>query len=281
MNTPRMIRLLPVLLLSAASSFAQSDYVTTVENTPGLLGYWRFTPTSQANSEVNGYTGTFNGNAAVGSSSSGPSLADDPQNRPVVLHGNGDWVNTNLVGGTDTGGSIVGWFNLAQLPSDAGHTFYIAGESQYANDFDLQIETDNSVRFYTTGSGAVIDPAPLTSANLGQWIFVAATFTANNTRDIYINGNLVASNASGGHSASSGTFSMGESTVFSGRFFNGALDEMAVYNRQLTATEVQNIYASTAVVPEPSMYGFMLLGALLLLSSWRWRKSRAVLALAS
>jgi hypothetical protein len=280
-------RLLSTLLVSACAlagilpAHAQSDYITTVENTPNLLGYWRFTPTSQANSEVNGYTGTFKGNAMLGSSGSGPTLAIDPANRPVALDGTtGTYVDTSLTGQIDQQGSIVGWFNLSALPSTVGHILSIAGESQVGNDFDLQIETDNKIKFYTSGSGATVDPAALTAADLGSWIFVAATFTANNDRNIYVNGVLVASDGPGfgGHSLGNGTFAMGESDVFTGRQFQGGLDEVAVYNRDLTAAEIANIYASrTVVVPEPFTWTLMLGGVALLVIGHRLRRSNRLI----
>jgi hypothetical protein len=39
---------------------------------------------------------------------------------------------------------------------------------------------------------------------------------------------------------------MGESSVFSGRFFGGRIDEVAVFDRELSATEVTDIYAAAA-----------------------------------
>jgi hypothetical protein len=244
-----------------AAAFA-ADYVTTVEDTPGLIGYWRFTPTTQANSSVNGYTGTFEGDAALGASGTGPTLADDPANEPVVLDGsNNTFVDTDLVGGIDQAGSMVGWFNLDSLPSTAGHIFTIAGESQEGNDFDLQINTDNTLNFYTNGGGSVQDPTAFTSASFGQWVFVGATFSSGGNATLYLNGVQVAQTGAGGHGNGTGTFAIGESDVFTGRFFNGALDEIAVYNTELTAAQVAGIYNSAGVVPEPSTWAMMLGGA--------------------
>ena len=259
----------PSILTLAASAVglvapvvhAQSDYVATVESTPGLLGYWRYTTATGANSSVNGYTGTFDGNAALGAAGTGPALADDPANRPVALDGsNNTYVDTNLVGGINQAGSMVGWFNLSSLPSTAGHIFTIAGESQSGNDFDLQIETDNALRFFTNGGGSVTDPTTFTAANLNQWFFVAATFTSGGNATLYINGVQVVTGGAGTHGNGAGTFAMGNSDVFGGRFFQGGLDEIAVYNQQLTTAQVDSIYNSAGVVPEPSTWAFLALG---------------------
>ena len=229
--------------VNGGSLEATSPYIATVENTPNLLGYWRFTPAAQANSEVNGYTGTFIGNSLVGPADSGPSLRGDTANTAALFDGTTNtWLNTNLTGQIDQQGSALGWFYLAQLPSEAGRVFYIAGESQNGNDFDIQIDGDNRLRFYTEAGANVTAPSAFTAADLHTWHFFAATFTASSSRDLYLDGRLVASNVPGVHSVNTSSFSMGDSTVFSGRFFNGRLDEIAVFNRQLSAAEVKNIY---------------------------------------
>ena len=257
--------LLAATVSVAATSARGADYITTVENTPGLIGYWRYTTATGANSSVGGYTGTFDGDAALGAAGTGPALADDPANRPVVLDGtNNTYVDTNLVGGINQAGSIVGWFNLATLPSTAGRYFTIAGESQFGNDFDLQIQNDNHLYFYTNGGGAVEDPTAFAAADLNQWIFVAATFTSGGNATLYIDGTQVVQGGAGTHSNGTGTFAMGASDVFGGRFFQGGLDEIAVYNTELSASQVSSIYTSAGtpagIVPEPSTWAALLLG---------------------
>lgn len=231
-----------------------AGYTQTVQSTPGLRAYYPFSTASGSNSVVNGYTGTFVGSAAVGAAGTGPAIVDHPGNTPVALNGNASYVNTNLVGGINSAGSIVGWFNLSALPSTVGHIETIAGQSQSGNDFDLQIE-GNTVRFYTDGGSYTAGPT-LTAADLNQWIFVAATFTSATDRNVYIGegGTLTAfSSVPGGHGTGSGTFAIGESDVFTGRYFNGAIDEVAVYNTDLTAGQVSAIYASrNTAVPEPA-----------------------------
>jgi len=247
-----------VSLINGTLSIIPQDYSNLVVSTPNLMGYWPFTAASQANSAVNGYTGVFEANAVVGPPGSGPELFETTSNTALVLDGNSSFVNTTLMGGlTNDQGSIVGWFNLSALPSATGRYFYFAGESQYGNDFDLQIETDNRIYIYTDSGGNAVDPTPLTTNDLGLWHFVAATFTSSLSRNLYLDGVLVASNVPGAHSASgNGTFAMGASDVFGGRFFQGSLADIAVFNRQLSATEISNMYAAAVAVgacdPPPS-----------------------------
>src|SRR5664279_3295651 len=165
-----------------------SNYDTTVEGTPNLLGYWRFTPASQANSEVNGYTGTFTGNASVGPADSGPSLRGDTSNTAALFNGTSGYVPTSLTGHIDQQGSMLGWFKLGALPSTVGHIFVISDSSTNGNDFGVGIETDNVLRFYTESGGHVSAPDAFTAADLNTWHFFAVTFVAGTSRNIYLDG---------------------------------------------------------------------------------------------
>ncbi len=226
----------------APKPLPSSNYDITIENTPNLLGYWRYTTASQADSEVNDYTGTFMGGADVGAANSGPSVVGDPTNTAMELDGTSGFNTTSLTGQIDQQGSIIAWFYLTALPSTTGHAFYIAGQSQVGNDFDLQIDPDNQLRFFTEAGPHVTNPVAFTDADLNQWHMVAATFTAGARRSLYLDGNLVDTNVPGGHSVNSAPFTMGESSVFTGRFFGGRIDEVAVFDRELSAAEVTNVY---------------------------------------
>ncbi len=267
-------RIVCLVLAALPASLRAADYVTTVTNTPNLLGYWRFTPSTQANSSVNGYTGTFFGDAAVGAAGSGPALAVDPTNRRLTLDGTGDYVSTSLTGQISTQGSILGWYNFSALPSVTGRIFTIATESAVGDDFSLLITTDNRIRFYTDSGGNSASTNPVTDLN--AWHFVAGTFSNTGTRSLYLDGvDVTSGSATSSHTLNNATFTIGEDTVFSGRTFQGGLDEIAVYNRQLSATEVSNIFASAGTVPEPGAISLILLGAIGFSASRTRRRSHA------
>jgi hypothetical protein len=110
----------------------------------------------------------------------------------------------------------------------------------------LQIEPgDNRLRFYTDSSTATAASAPLTASDLNVWHFVAATLVSNESRKIYLDGVLAGTSIPNPHLANmAGAFSIGESLVFSGRFLQGAMADVAVFNRALSAEEIQAIYGA-------------------------------------
>jgi hypothetical protein len=223
----------------ACASPVHADYPAQVQSIANLVGYWRFE--AAADSSVGGYTGSFIGDAAVGDASSGPTFVGVADNHAALFDGNGDGVLTDLAGQVTfaTAGTIVAWVYLDVQPSSAGRTLYVAGRSQTGDDMDLQIDTDNRARFYTTGGGGVAAPAALP---LHQWVMVAASFdTQANTRSLYLDGNLVATDTPGSHSGNSAPLSIAYSTVFGGRWFQGAIDEVAIYDRALTDAEIRDL----------------------------------------
>jgi hypothetical protein len=215
------------------------DYPAQVQGTPNLVGYWRFE--TSVDSTVNVYTGSFLGDAVIGGTGSGPTFLGVADNYAALFDGNGDGVLTNLAGQMTfaTAGTIVAWVFLDVQPSSLGRIVYIAGRSQAGNDMDFQIDPDNIMRFYTTNGGGVAAPAPLP---LKQWVMVAGSFDTNvNARNLYIDGNLVGSDQPGIHSANSAPFSIAYSTVWGNRWFPGAIDEVAIFDRALTDAEIRGL----------------------------------------
>lgn len=224
-------------LCGGTTAFA--DYPASVQGTANLVGYWRFE--TGADSSVNGYTGGFIGDGAVGGAASGPAFIGVADNRAALFDGNGDGALTDLGGQAmfATAATIVAWVYLDVQPSTAGRILYVAGRSQVGDDLDLQIDGDNRVRFYTTVAGGVATPAALP---LHQWVMLAASFdndAGSNSRKIYVDGRLVGSDTPGSHSANSASFSIAYSTVFDGRWFQGSIDEVAIFDRALSEAEIK------------------------------------------
>jgi hypothetical protein len=118
----------------------------------------------------------------------------------------------------------------------------VAGESQSGNDLDLQFEQDNKIKFFTSG-GSRIDYAPDTATLTKQWHMIVATMdAAAPSKTLYWDGKLVAQTADQSNPTKTSAFAIGESPVFTGRFFHGGIAEVALWDRALSASDVASIY---------------------------------------
>jgi hypothetical protein len=223
---------------------AQTDFVTAVTSTHPLA-FYRLDSTS-GQSLVGATTYKVSGSASIATSGAPVTTASS---RYLKLDGKTAYFTTTQMGGIGTAGSIMAWVNLADLPSKTGHFLYVAGESQNGNDFDLQFETDNVLRFYTAGGGN-LSYTPSPSTLLNQWHQVVVTLdTATHIRTIYWDGKSVATDKGGGEPNKKTVFTFGASSYFADRFFKGAIDDVGLWNRALRASEVAAIYASAGASP--------------------------------
>jgi hypothetical protein len=223
--------------------FTSIKYLRTVATTKGIVAWWTFDTSSQANSILNGYTGTLKGGAKLSASGKGAPIKGESTNTGLVLNGTSADVTTNLTTQQTftTAGTFNAWVNLGSTPAQSGHIYEILAKSQFGNDLDLQVETDGSVHFYTdTGTSTSFKPSSLTG-----WHMITAEFdTTAKTRKLFWDGSLVAQTTPylAPHSASTQQFTIGASAVFTGRFFDGTIDEATLWNVALSNSQIAAIF---------------------------------------
>jgi len=175
-------------------------------------------------------------------------------NSYAKFNGHGAFIETTQRGGVGRAASLMAWVNLDKEPAEAHRILYVAGISQAGNDFDLQFEQDNTLRFYT-GAGSHLTFTPDPSSLAGQWHMIVATFDVDRrTRALYWDGALVASDDDAGRPGKIGQLTIGASAVWGGRFFEGGIDEVALWNKALSEEQVANFYsaATSGAMPPPS-----------------------------
>ena len=91
----------------------------------------------------------------------------------------------------------------------------------------------------TSGAGAV---GPVASAK--TWYHVVGVYENSSLRYVYINGALYTSNATGENVNSPDNFRIGSRKYSGGEseFFDGKIDDVRIYNRLLSASEILQLY---------------------------------------
>lgn len=115
--------------------------------------------------------------------------------------------------------------------------------------YQLLMVSDGSLRVFIAGSTILTSGGSQYAA--GNWYHLAAT-RSSNTYTIYINGSSVASGSSGATvTATAEKFGIGhqEQTGSATTFFNGKMDEVAVYNTPLSGARIAAHYAARNTGP--------------------------------
>lgn len=81
-----------------------------------------------------------------------------------------------------------------------------------------------------------------TTVNTGAWFHAVATYNGSFV-NIYVNGNLESTNARAGN-ITSGAKNIGSNSGGTSEYFNGTIGSVKIYNRALTAQEVQQNFAA-------------------------------------
>jgi Concanavalin A-like lectin/glucanases superfamily len=208
----------------------------------GLVAYYKFdetSGTSAADSSGNGRTATLMG---------GATFSAGLENDAATLNGGGAYVSlpSGIVSGL-TSFSICTWVK-ATAPLATWSRIFDFGTGTAAYMFLTVSSNAAAPRFSITtgGSGQEQQLNPTAALVTGSWQHVAVTLTAN-TGTLYVNGSQVAQNASMTlDPASLGTTAqdwLGRSEFAGDPYLDGQLDNFRIYDRALSATDVQALYA--------------------------------------
>jgi hypothetical protein len=223
---------LALCFLTAYSAKSQSQSFLT----NGLVAYYPF------NGNANDESG--NGNDA---SISGAVLTADRFgviNKAFHFNGAGDSINASVASMPlgNSPRSIVAWIK----PDTGGHP--INGVIDYGNGdctgLMFAISYDKSGNDNLGFWGGCQDYASSLITPSNQWSFVALTYDGSNIR-LYANGGSE-TNAIGSLNAQNSRLWIGAETLNDGGsfrdYFRGSIDDVRIYNRALSASEVQQLY---------------------------------------
>ena len=256
----------------AITPFAQSVSAVPPAGTTltGLAAYWSFDSSSNFNvPDVGGSTltkgngaswsasGKFGGALSLNGGSQSLYDTSSPSYLPV---GNSSytqsvWFKPNVVSG---GGGLVGWGDY--------------GSSRRTNALRLY---ENSGGFRHYWWGADLDctgtQCPIST---GTWYHVASTWDGT-TRKLFVNGVLKRSDTPGANNATAANFHIGKTCC--SEFFNGLIDDVAIYTRALSAGEVAELANSSIPTPTnsavPAVSGIARKGETLDASTGSWTGS--------
>jgi hypothetical protein len=227
----------------------------------GLVAYWKLDEASGTREDIHStYDLTANGTGGVGSATGkiGDYAAD-------FEAGDSDYLSrTDALGIASTDQfSISMWVKMEstgttqQTPFSFNVNNGTTDQQIYA---DIGVAGSNVIRLIDApGNAASYTWSGIDTTNWHHLVFTYKPSTSSNGLKIYIDGTNVASATSGGtvNAVTASTFTLGAS-VFGGgyppfgRYFDGLIDEVGVWNTELTSGNVTTLYNSGDGIPYAS-----------------------------
>jgi len=207
--------------------------------TNGLVGRWGFdeaTSTITYDMSGNGNDGALTNNPARATSTCwvGYCLSFNGTNNYIEVNG---FANTAAL----SSGSVSFWANFTRWSSVDN---ILGFQSAATNNNALRFEYESGkLRVIFGNSGGSYSSAYSNNIiSTGTWYHVVLTWNSSgNTATVYIDKDAKISTVTTWPTTYA-TFRIG--SAYAGRFFQGSIDDVRIYNRALTATEVKNLYES-------------------------------------
>lgn len=245
---------------------AYAGTIIRAPNNLGLVGYW---PMDEGTGEfVQDHSGFGNHGTSSPPGSSAEWTAGRI-GRALNFDGNNDQVGIGEPATLKLTGSATwsAWIKMSELISTKEYAILSKNKAITGNrGWELLIQ-DNPNLFriaITDGSAANINRRSNMAPETGRWYHVVGVYNASaQTLDIYINGALDNGTLTGSVPTSMGDFTQ---TVAIGnragenKMFPGVIDDVRIYNRALSADEVQKLFQSgsfrRAAVSEQGLIGW-------------------------
>jgi len=216
-----------------------SDSVTTggIGNVPnGMVAAYGFdegSGTTVSDSSGNSNNGTISGASWTSAGKYGGALSFDGVNDSVAVP---DANSLDLT----TAMTLSAWVKMDAVSNRFQALLYKernSNDGSYALEADSTVSSRPGLNFRTTGWQAARAPDPLST---NQWAHFAAAWDGTTTK-IYLNGTLVKTQTmTGTVVASTGLLKIGGTAITgSNQHVDGLIDEVRLYNRALSQTEVQ------------------------------------------
>lgn len=215
-------------------------------NAPDVVAFWKF-------NDGSGTTAAdASGNSKTGTLVNGPSWTSDNKanaNKALSFSGTNQYVTSSDTTGFDdlfsAGISMVAWVNYPDA-SSLQRTITIESNDNANYNYWLQL-SGGKIQFGTVASGGYKTGVTTLSSNTWYHVAVVTDYTNGGTK-IYINGSDDGGSVTGTLANTSDNGSLDVGRLMSGgsaSYGKGIFDDVRIYSRALSASEVQTIYNTT------------------------------------
>jgi hypothetical protein len=134
--------------------------------------------------------------------------------------------------------TLEAWVYFDEIPSATGRSFAIVGKPGAGRDLNLEVGPDDRFTFSVAG-GAPNLAVSRSKVNRGLWYRLDATYQAATVLMLYVNGALEAvTPIASRRQPNTGPIAVGENPAAPNRYFEGRIDEVALWKRARPPEEI-------------------------------------------
>jgi hypothetical protein len=204
-----------------------------------IVSYWKFDESSGNASDATG-----NGNTAT---NSGVSYSTGKINNGADFEASGS--NSMTVADSTSVRVVNGWSLAGWVKLESAHNGYIFNARYGENGWGIGCNTDRKITVFA-GSGVFENTIGTTVLSLDTWYHVAVYFNGSTTK-LYINGTLDSTLNNNNITNPNTALYLGRKATSADDYYDGMIDELGVWSRELTSTEVGELYNSGAGLQYP------------------------------
>jgi len=167
--------------------------------------------------------------------------------------------------GTDVDFAIEAWI----CTTDAGATVFNKGDTY--GGYWMRVENDGNLKFNLDFGSTGLNAKTTFTVNDGDWHHVVGVADRDVGVELWVDGSLAVSNGLYDGNDVSSALDLQIGMLGTGSPLTGSIDEVAIYNRVLTAAEVLEHYEHANCIPEPGVLAMVLAGMGLWLAAGRKR----------
>ncbi|HVV39015.1 MAG TPA: LamG domain-containing protein, partial [Candidatus Paceibacterota bacterium] len=208
----------------------------------GLVGWWTFDG-STIGATIGDSSGQGNNGYIGGGVATSSMKVTGKLGQALTFNGNTSYVNVSDASSLDGGtGTVSFWYKIPT--ASGGNGYFLAGKADSSSSLNgyTVFSYNGLVGVQIKNNSTTLGLSDATIRVGGLWHHVVLTYVSGGSSSLYVDGAVVESGTAPAFTMTNQPLRLGKSVDTYWQALAGSLDDVRVYNRVLSATEVRQLY---------------------------------------